>query len=472
MFSNILLTKNQVGLVASGSADCTGSNIKILNSRGDNIQVTGGVSVGELRLMGVQAQNAGFENTGTDYVNMRLTGSDTNTVVENYFSELSLSVANYGGRKYAIASITDNGNGKTRITTTVPHEMAKGFDLAGLEGTDNYDGTDFVVVNVISPTVLDLFETFTLGETTGNLIARGWDLLIEAQDLPQNVNDQFFSNCNINTVKLDGGYNLEFTGSRTWGKNSFYIDNNVDSNMIHIEGTSRGRNAPDSTLPISVYGPGSADGWTEFRRIDDDGGFSDEAGLRMTMRMAYTADGVGANGFPVSYTEQSVYQDKVVTKVGGKIVCDARNTAIWLGDTLSRGIRVRRTGTVGALSNYIDIIAVDAGTPPQILAAGSDTDMDLLVYAKGTGNLRTNGNFRNNTDNTHDLGILVRRWAQAFIRTLRVGAGAVEWTSGTGSPEGVLAAVVGSIWTRTDGGAGTTLYVKETGTGNTGWVAK
>lgn len=46
------------------------------------------------------------------------------------------------------------------------------------------------------------------------------------------------------------------------------------------------------------------------------------------------------------------------------------------------------------------------------------------------------------------------------------------WTNGTGSPEGVLAAPVGSMYTRTDGGAGTTLYVKESGTGNTGWVAK
>lgn len=44
--------------------------------------------------------------------------------------------------------------------------------------------------------------------------------------------------------------------------------------------------------------------------------------------------------------------------------------------------------------------------------------------------------------------------------------------SGSGSPEGVKTAPVGSLYTRTDGGAGTTLYVKETGTGNTGWVAK
>ena len=44
--------------------------------------------------------------------------------------------------------------------------------------------------------------------------------------------------------------------------------------------------------------------------------------------------------------------------------------------------------------------------------------------------------------------------------------------SGMGSPEGVLTANQGSIFMRTDGGAGTTFYVKETGSGNTGWVGK
>lgn len=48
----------------------------------------------------------------------------------------------------------------------------------------------------------------------------------------------------------------------------------------------------------------------------------------------------------------------------------------------------------------------------------------------------------------------------------------VNWGSGSGSPEGVRTAPVGSLYTRTDGGANTTLYVKESGTGNTGWIAK
>lgn len=44
--------------------------------------------------------------------------------------------------------------------------------------------------------------------------------------------------------------------------------------------------------------------------------------------------------------------------------------------------------------------------------------------------------------------------------------------TGTGSPESVVTAPVGSIYLRTDGGSGTSFYVKESGTGNTGWVAK
>lgn len=51
---------------------------------------------------------------------------------------------------------------------------------------------------------------------------------------------------------------------------------------------------------------------------------------------------------------------------------------------------------------------------------------------------------------THDLGLL----------------------SGEGTPEGVITARVGTLYRRLDGGAGTTLYVKESGTGNTGWIAK
>ncbi len=43
---------------------------------------------------------------------------------------------------------------------------------------------------------------------------------------------------------------------------------------------------------------------------------------------------------------------------------------------------------------------------------------------------------------------------------------------GTATPEGAVTAPIGSTFRRTDGGAGTSFYVKESGAGNTGWVGK
>ncbi|MFJ7950781.1 hypothetical protein ACIQZG_04535 [Lysinibacillus sp. NPDC096418] len=48
----------------------------------------------------------------------------------------------------------------------------------------------------------------------------------------------------------------------------------------------------------------------------------------------------------------------------------------------------------------------------------------------------------------------------------------VRILSGSGAPEGGTVAPVGSLYLRSNGGANTTLYVKESGTGNTGWIAK
>lgn len=43
--------------------------------------------------------------------------------------------------------------------------------------------------------------------------------------------------------------------------------------------------------------------------------------------------------------------------------------------------------------------------------------------------------------------------------------------TGTGTPEAAVTAAVGSTYRRRDGAAGSTFYVKQTGTGNTGWAA-
>lgn len=47
------------------------------------------------------------------------------------------------------------------------------------------------------------------------------------------------------------------------------------------------------------------------------------------------------------------------------------------------------------------------------------------------------------------------------------------WSAGNGSPEGAVSAVIGSLYSRTDGAFGSSFYVKEGGgSGNTGWAVK
>ena len=97
----------------------------------------------------------------------------------------------------------------------------------------------------------------------------------------------------------------------------------------------------------------------------------------------------------------------------------------------------------------------------------SQINADANAYfSKASG--YSSGNYVNFFVNNSLLGSITTTGSSTrFFTTATVFFG-----SGAGSPEGAVTAPVGSVYTRTDGGAGTTLYVKETGTGNTGWAAK
>lgn len=75
------------------------------------------------------------------------------------------------------------------------------------------------------------------------------------------------------------------------------------------------------------------------------------------------------------------------------------------------------------------------------------------------------------TDTDRIFGVPPAQWQAAYGVTGGVRSRPAD-LSGTGTPEGTIAAPVGSTYRREDGGAGTSLYVKESGAGNTGWVAK
>ena len=60
----------------------------------------------------------------------------------------------------------------------------------------------------------------------------------------------------------------------------------------------------------------------------------------------------------------------------------------------------------------------------------------------------------------------------SIVRLLQLLLGANVIRYGTGTPEGAVTAPIGTLYINRSGGASTTLYVKTTGTGNTGWTAK
>jgi hypothetical protein len=101
---------------------------------------------------------------------------------------------------------------------------------------------------------------------------------------------------------------------------------------------------------------------------------------------------------------------------------------------------------------------------------------DLVTYDTPTYSAVT---ITNSSGNAYYIENLVGRFGTTLVAPemlgqnyVATGTTSTQWISGTGSPEGVISGAKGSLFSRTDGGASTCFYVKETATGNTGWVAK
>lgn len=129
------------------------------------------------------------------------------------------------------------------------------------------------------------------------------------------------------------------------------------------------------------------------------------------------------------------------------LLFEASNTA---QDDVTFGsiVNYSRSATAGAHSGGVYIYAAEAGALRKELTIADGVGANTLP--RGYGTISAGGNNRLYYGVSNTMGIY----------------------GGLNTPEGVVTAVVGSIYMRSNGGAGTTFYVKESGTGNTGWVAK
>lgn len=227
------------------------------------IWVTSG---GELRLIGVDTAGNGREG---------VFGNFANVVVENYWDNVSASgnQTNLAFRDtFAISSAASNGAGGTRLTT-VAHSLTEGMQGVIVTGTTNYNGT-FDVFNVTS-TTFDIAVAF-VSTQTGVMTRPEWDVrFVNASGNPANMNDQFFSDCNINKMSLQNCYNFSFVGCRL--KEQLWLDGGCY--RITRIGMSRGRQTA-SYKDIDISGQNF--GFSELiQTVPNSAGFTSPGGMVM-----------------------------------------------------------------------------------------------------------------------------------------------------------------------------------------------
>lgn len=163
----------------------------------------------------------------------------------------------------------------------------------------------------------------------------------------------------------------------------------------------------------------------------------------------------------------------IALNVGGSQLLDGNIVAQGTGAKI---IRATSTNSTAAFELYANGQAADQ---KRFLLSMGDAAGEFTLAAQNDNGTAgyvwnfniTDGSFNPDADNSQNCGSTGSRWQNVKAYNFNVD-GEVIWTSGSGTPEGVVTAPVGSLFSRTDGGSGTSLYVKESGTGNTGWVAK
>lgn len=172
----------------------------------------------------------------------------------------------------------------------------------------------------------------------------------------------------------------------------------------------------------------------------------------------------------------------------GSVWADSTLSAVYINNASQVSIDTA-TGQ-SCQRSVVHLSSAAAGYPLRIGVLGSAGSTPAKISNDGSAyshNVYGANLYQTNDSTENQIGADHTTTAEfaAFMRGTRVaaigqtsGSGYVQlangltWTEGAGSPEGIVTASPGSLYSNSSGGASTTLYVKESGTGNTGWIAK
>jgi hypothetical protein len=200
-------------------------------------------------------------------------------------------------------------------------------------------------------------------------------------------------------------------------------------------------------VQVSLAGTGVSAGTSSSIQLSDGlGAFTSDAGLTYAGGYITSLFATSEGGF----IDHNVATELSVTMVRATGASGVRIQPICSDGTSDANVSMfRNTATSGAVWFRVLDGSVSGATVMHELAAYAGADSTLC---------NTSGNLN------------VGSGSNAAELILHNGARVL---TGTGTPEGAVTGSVGDIFTRDDGGAGTTLYIKESGAAtNTGWVGK
>jgi hypothetical protein len=266
--------------------------------------------------------------------------------------------------------------------------------------------------------------------------------------------------------------NISNVQSVSNGNHGIYVYGGVDNNAMTFENVDVRSNGA-SGLVFNGISPSVANS-NFLNSVSAQG----NAARGVAFFGAYARNNVGVvylegNGTTDLYFDSTAHSNFIQTSNAGTTITDSNGTNTIL------------TAESFASSRYtfstIDFVQarITNGTNVGQLAATQTGDRAFAFTATGSSSAFAT-TFAKGAASSHSLAIegAVQASNASYIGdTLSVSNPTYTATwptirAGAGSPEGAVTARIGSIYQRTDGGAGTSFYVKESGTGNTGWVAK
>ena len=269
------------------------------------------------------------------------------------------------------------------------------------------------------------------GASTGTALAYRFDVLYEAAEQNNAINDIYEVECNYNRRRIRSAYNINSYNCRF--KNNNQIDPRANvayrSHRIAFDGSPRGRGegVGDDILPSGAYTGYSVTGYTDASGSVNPGSGSWGARAPRIGDGRYSNQPVAYNGVAVGEVQASLYSGSTAVTVqagyaeaaghratqlpgsvnywelvsnvtGQRVFLNARGDDAAIGSVIQSkgtadielnpgGLRSLRVRGVASAVNYAELYQSVAGSPVVLGAAGADTNVSLRLNAKGAGSI-------------------------------------------------------------------------------------